>query len=1048
MIRNILIIVFCLCSILHAVYLHEGWDAGSFAANAWHKDASCENWQVMNIGGYHLRFGGFPELENYNSSLQSQIFDLAGVSSLSLEFKLKGISLEATQSEYMAVEYRIDNSEWIAIFDIEATIGDVMDPLESYSYSFSEPIAGNTIRFRFRAYGENSANFMFWQIDDILLKDQDYQAPAIISGIVTDSNMQAIADALVSDGQNYVRTGFSGTYTLPVQPSAQIAVTARAFSYYDGSAQLINIESEASAIADITLQAEDGELMDPFAMNASVYYSDTGASCGVYWNAVHEFPGDGVLELAYDSPPVDYFYNPFMINECEYMVVKYERDWDLNLGAVKLALRSMMPTSVELVAFYESNGQPDLNNPVFDSPQIFDFVPEVSGYPQWQQFPLPFFIEAQTPFYLGVKYRNGDLYSVGITPTDESRTYYSFDSENDWEISSGEAAMIRLLGNEYEPWDARNLLGYNLYRNHQLVNDTPLMGGYYYDDQLDWGEHIYYATAVYSTGESNITNSVCVNVRPVAISSVNLNQNPSGDQYVIVSMIAYKVHGGVSSLSLLRNGIEIYNYANPDPEQNLLECIHLDYNLENDTAVEYQLLASYLDGSSSLSAVYQYRCLLPPENLVAEGCEAGVALSWDAPVSPNRALLGYRISRNGNGDYLEFDTLILETEYLDTGMELGLVYDYLVSAVYEDGVADSPLVSVVAGPAVYHPVTNLESAIENNQVKLRWDRPDDTYMILSKNAPGKSQGFAPGHNFTAGINFIPGQMMDAINHISAGLAFIPVSDAPVTVRAYNCSNPEEEYLCDEIVLETPTAGEWNFVPCYSINVESMLAAYRFELETDGGLMLDDATSPVAGANAIMVDGEISDLQTQYGINQNWKFAIKLKETDHVNPCTRDLYPVLTGYKVVCNSEEISMESEFDQFYQEPASNDEYRAYFILAVYDTGESDPSNTVEVAPVSISDEDIAVPSIALQNHPNPFNPNTKISFNLREASDIKLQIFNVKGQIVKTLHQGHLAAGKHTLIWNGIDDNKRPVSSGIYFLRLDDGRKINHKKMCLQK
>jgi len=1048
MIRKILTIAFCLCSILHAVYLHEGWDAGSFSANAWSKDSSCGNWQIMNVGGYHLRFAGFPEVENYDSALLSRTFDLDGVSSMSLDFKLKGISLEPIESEYMAVEYSIDDAPWTSMYNIQVSTGDIMDPLDSYSYDFPVPVSGSSFRFRFRAYGENTANILFWRIDDILLKDQNYQVPATITGLVCDNSFQGLADVLVTDGQNFARTGFSGSYTLQVQPSAQLTVSAKAFSYNNASVELTGLSSGASAVADFSMVAEDGQIMDPYALNANMNYSNMGVACGLSWNAVHEFPGDGAIELAYDTPPVEYFYNPFMINECEYLVVKFERDWELNIGAVKMALKSMMPTEVEIVAFYENNGQPDLNNPVFSAPQVFEFIPEVAGYPQWQQFPLPFFVEPETAFYLGVKFRNGDLYSIGNTVTDDSRSYYSFDSENDWEIADGEAAMIRLLANEYEPWDGRNVLGYNLYRDHQKLNDSPLIGTYYYDNDLSWGEHIYYATAVYSSGESNISNSVRVSASPVVINSVFLSHSPDEEQHAIVNMLAYKMNGGVSSLSLLRDGLEVFSYTNPDLEQEMLECYFQDFVLANDSIVEYQLRADYQDGSSSYSSIYPYRYLMAPQNLVAMGCEEGVSLSWEAPIWPDRAFWGYRISRSGNGEYLEYDFLIQETDYLDTGMEMGLVYDYLVTAVYADGVADTPMVSVVAGPAVYHPVTALNASIEANLVKLQWQRPDDSYLILGKDAPGKSIAFAPGHSFIAGVRFAPGQMMQAIDHSSVGLAFIPTTDDPVTVRMYNCSNPEEEFLCDQYTLDNPIPNEWNFVPSYSIHVEMIQASYRFELETAGGLMLDNSTTPIDGANGIMIDGNMSDLDSEYGISQNWKLKLKMKENETIVPVVRDLYPVLTGYKVICNGELVSMESEYDQYYQEPASSNELRNYYIIASYDTGDAEPSNTVTVEPVSNQDQVLGSPLLTLSNHPNPFNPDTRISFSLREAAQVKLQIFNLKGQLVKNMLEGNLTAGNHTIVWNGKDDKEQPVSSGIYFLRLNDGKRTISKKMCLQK
>ena len=88
-------------------------------------------------------------------------------------------------------------------------------------------------------------------------------------------------------------------------------------------------------------------------------------------------------------------------------------------------------------------------------------------------------------------------------------------------------------------------------------------------------------------------------------------------------------------------------------------------------------------------------------------------------------------------------------------------------------------------------------------------------------------------------------------------------------------------------------------------------------------------------------------------------------------------------------------------------------------------------------------------MQNHPNPFNPSTSISFEITDPSkNYSLDIYNIKGQLVKNLHQGKLASGRHTLIWNGEDSRGNSVASGVYFYRLDNGDKLQSRKMLLMK
>lgn len=77
---------------------------------------------------------------------------------------------------------------------------------------------------------------------------------------------------------------------------------------------------------------------------------------------------------------------------------------------------------------------------------------------------------------------------------------------------------------------------------------------------------------------------------------------------------------------------------------------------------------------------------------------------------------------------------------------------------------------------------------------------------------------------------------------------------------------------------------------------------------------------------------------------------------------------------------------------------------------------------------------------NYPNPFNPITNIQFSLKDASDVSLMIYNVRGQRVKTLIQDEMEAGYHSVVWNGRDDSGRSVSSGVYFTKFDSDDRNN--------
>jgi hypothetical protein len=83
---------------------------------------------------------------------------------------------------------------------------------------------------------------------------------------------------------------------------------------------------------------------------------------------------------------------------------------------------------------------------------------------------------------------------------------------------------------------------------------------------------------------------------------------------------------------------------------------------------------------------------------------------------------------------------------------------------------------------------------------------------------------------------------------------------------------------------------------------------------------------------------------------------------------------------------------------------------------------------------------------NYPNPFNPETIITFNLPRSSHVRLQIFNANGQLVITLIDTKLAAGHQQIRWDGRDQKGKPASSGIYIYRLQTNSGNITRKMLL--
>ena len=83
-----------------------------------------------------------------------------------------------------------------------------------------------------------------------------------------------------------------------------------------------------------------------------------------------------------------------------------------------------------------------------------------------------------------------------------------------------------------------------------------------------------------------------------------------------------------------------------------------------------------------------------------------------------------------------------------------------------------------------------------------------------------------------------------------------------------------------------------------------------------------------------------------------------------------------------------------------------------------------------------------------PNPFNPSTNLRYSMKEAGNAKLDIYNSKGQLMKTYSASHSQAGYYQMNWDGRDLNGQLASTGVYFYRMTSGKYASTKKMVLVK
>ena len=104
---------------------------------------------------------------------------------------------------------------------------------------------------------------------------------------------------------------------------------------------------------------------------------------------------------------------------------------------------------------------------------------------------------------------------------------------------------------------------------------------------------------------------------------------------------------------------------------------------------------------------------------------------------------------------------------------------------------------------------------------------------------------------------------------------------------------------------------------------------------------------------------------------------------------------------------------------------------------------------APLAEKDTDLIPTTYFLdQNFPNPFNPDTKIHYDLPKAGQVSIVVYDLLGREINKLVNQYQSAGKYNVLWKGDDVFGHPVSSGIYFYQIRSRSFIHTKKMVLSR
>gem|GEM_PF-5892695 len=127
-------------------------------------------------------------------------------------------------------------------------------------------------------------------------------------------------------------------------------------------------------------------------------------------------------------------------------------------------------------------------------------------------------------------------------------------------------------------------------------------------------------------------------------------------------------------------------------------------------------------------------------------------------------------------------------------------------------------------------------------------------------------------------------------------------------------------------------------------------------------------------------------------------------------------------------------------------------YWLESVSLNGSSQYFGPINVVIGNLADEpeqpEIQLSTKLMSAFPNPFNPNTNLRYSLKEAGKVKIEVLNLKGQLIRSFNVNHDSPGFYQLAWDGRDMDGRLVSSGVYLCRMSSGKYISTRKMILAK
>jgi hypothetical protein len=236
----------------------------------------------------------------------------------------------------------------------------------------------------------------------------------------------------------------------------------------------------------------------------------------------------------------------------------------------------------------------------------------------------------------------------------------------------------------------------------------------------------------------------------------------------------------------------------------------------------------------------------------------------------------------------------------------------------------------------------------------------------------------------------------------------------VTVPA----DAEEEYAVVAPTLADSTVSGGMFHTVFFVRARAATPGVYFDSYPDSGYSVDNL-APTAPANLHMTSA--TDLEWEESIDEDFDYFTAYGSSSSVLDSTA----VLIGYTIATTMD---------------VTGETYEYYHVTATDFSGNEGAASNVENTYAGVTgDEKLPTVFALRQSTPNPFTASTSIRFDVPRTSHVGIKIYDAEGRLVKTLADGTVEPGYHSIGWAGDDQRDEPLGPGLYFVKFhaDDFR-----------